>query len=87
MPKFNISPKEAWSKLKTRHEQNTETELLALHKEHMPLEMTDINEDPETFITELDGLQARKREDPFNEEIPDNSFMIHILNSLPVECC
>ena len=25
------------------------------------------------------------REDPFNEEIPNNRFMIHVLNSLPVE--
>lgn len=77
--------KESRSKLKTRYELNTGIELLALHKEYMFLEMTDINEDPETFITELDELRVRMKEDPFNEEIPDNSFMIHILNSLPVE--
>ena len=51
----------------------------------MSLEMTDINEDPETLVTELDDLLTRMREDPFIEVIPDNTFMIHILNSPPVE--
>ena len=77
--------KEAWSKLKQRYEPNTGTKLLALHKEYMSLKLTDIEEDPETFITELDELIARMKEDPFNEEIPDNNFMSHVLNSLPVE--
>lgn len=77
--------KEAWSNLKTRYEPNTGTELLALHKEYMSLEMTNVTEDPENFITELDELRARMKEEPFNEVIQDNSFMIHILNSLPVE--
>ena len=74
-----------WSKLKIRYEPDTGTELLALHKEHISLEMIDINEDPVTFNTELDELCARMKEDLFNEEIPYNGFMIHIFNSLPVE--
>lgn len=37
------------------------------------------------FRTELDELQARTREDPLIEEIPVKSFMILVLNSLPVE--
>ncbi len=40
-------------------------------------------DDPEIFIADLDELRERMKEDPFNENIQDNSFMIHILNSLP----
>ena len=87
--KKQVHPKgdarEAWNKLKQRYEPNTGTELLALHKEYMSMELNDVKVDPETFITDLDELRARMREDPFNEEIPDNSFLIHTLNSLPME--
>lgn len=76
---------EAWNKLKQRYEPNTGTELLILHKEYMSLELNDLKDDPQIFITELDELRARMKEDPFNEEIPDNSFFIHIQNSLPME--
>ena len=51
----------------------------------MSLELNDVKEGQEIFITELDELRARTREDPLNEEIPDNSFMIHVLNSLTIE--
>ena len=70
--------REVWNKLKQRYEPNTGTELLALHKEYMSLEQTDIKEDPETFITYLDGLRARMKEEPFNKEITDNNFMLHV---------
>ena len=87
--KTQVHPKgddrEAWTRLKQRYEPNTGTKLIFLHKVKMSLEFNDVNEDPETFVIELDELQARLREDPFNEEIPNNSFMIHVLNSLPVE--
>ena len=66
-------------------ESNTGTELLSLHNEYISLELNDTKEDPETFIIELGELRARMKEDSFNEEIPDNSFMIHVLNSLPVD--
>ena len=83
LPKRDV--KEACSKLKTRYESNTGTELLTLHKEYMSLEMTDVNEDSEISFTELDKICARVKEDLFNEEILDNNrFMIHILNSVPV---
>ena len=49
------------------------------------VEMTNVTEDPENFITELDELCARMKEEIFNEIIQNNSFMIHILNALPVE--
>ena len=51
----------------------------------MSLELTDIKEDSETLITDLDELRARIKEDPFKKEIPDNSFIIHVLKSLPDE--
>ncbi len=51
----------------------------------MSLELTNIKEDSEIFIAELDELRARMKEDLFNKEISDNSFMIYVLNSLPVE--
>ena len=77
--------REAWKKFKERYESNTGTELLVLYKEYISLKLKDIKEDPETFIANLDELQSRMKEDPFNEEISNNSFMIHLLNSLPVE--
>ena len=58
---------------------------MALHKKYMSMELNDVKDDPETFITDLDELTARMKEDPFNKEIPDNSFLIHLLNSLPME--
>ena len=51
----------------------------------MSLELTDIKEDSETFIKDLDELRARIKEDPSNKEILDNSFIIHVLKSLPNE--
>ena len=82
-PKGNA--REAWTRLKQRYEPNTGTELLSLNKEQKSLKLNNIKEDPETFKNELDELRARMKEDPFNEEFPHNSFMIHVLNSLPVE--
>ena len=51
----------------------------------MSRKLNDVKDDPETFITDLDELRERTREDPFNEEISDNSFLIHITNSLYIE--
>ena len=44
----------AWERLKTRYEPNTGTELLALNKEYMSMELSDLKQDPEDFITNLD---------------------------------
>ena len=77
--------KMAWERLKTRYEPNTGTELLALNKEYMSMELDDLKKDPEDFITDLDELRTRMADDPFNEVIKDKSFMLHILNSLPME--
>ena len=77
--------KEAWNRLKVRFEPNTGTELLTLNKSYMSLELSDVKEDPEEFITRLDELRARMAEEPFNEVITDKSFMLHVLNSLPIE--
>ena len=75
----------AWERLKTRYEPNTGTELLALNKEYMSMELEDVKTDPEDFITDLDELRTRMADDPFNEVITDKSFMLHVLNSLPTE--
>ena len=75
----------AWERLKTRYEPNTGTELLALNKEYMSMELDNLKKDPEDFITDLDELRTRMADDPFNEVITDKSFMLHILNSLPIE--
>ena len=77
--------KEAWNRLKVRFEPNTGTELLTLNKSYMSLELSDVKEDPEEFITQLDELRARMAEEPFNEVITDKSFMLHVLNSLSIE--
>ena len=52
----------------------------------MSLELTDIKEVLETFITDQDELRVRIKEDPFNKEISTNIFMIHVLKSLPGGC-
>ena len=75
----------AWDRLKTKYEPNTGTELLAINKEYMSMELDDIKKDPEDFITDLDKLRTRMADDTFNEIITDKSFMLHVLNSLPVE--
>ena len=75
----------ALERLKTRYEPNTGTELLALNKEFMSMELDDLKKDPEDFITDLDELRTRMADNPFNEVITDKSFMLHVLNSLPIE--
>ena len=49
------------------------------------MELDDIKKDPEDFITDLDEIRTRMANDPFNKVITDKSFMLHVLNSLPVE--
>ena len=75
----------AWGRLKTRYKPNTGTELLALNKEYMSMELVDLKKDSEDFITYLNELRTRMVDDPFNEIIMDKSFMLHILNSLSIE--
>ena len=75
----------AWDRLKTRYKPNTGTELLALNKEYMSIELDNIKKDPEDFITDLGEVRTRMADNPFNEVITDKSFMLYVLNSLPVE--
>ena len=49
------------------------------------MELDDLKKDPEDFITDLDELRTRMADDPFNEVITDKSFMLDVLNSLPIE--
>ena len=67
--------------MKQRCKHNTGN-LPSLYNEYISLEPNEVKEDPEVFITELGKLRGRMKEEPFNEEIPDNSVLIHIINSL-----
>ena len=49
------------------------------------MELDDLKKDPEDFITDLDELRTKMADDPFNEVIMDKTFMLHVLNSLPIE--
>ena len=65
--------KDAWEKLKAKHEPSTGQELVNLNKAYMAKEMKNSG-DPEEFITELEEIRARMAEDPFNEMIAEKSF-------------
>ena len=73
--------KEAWNKLKQHYEHNT-GKLKSPHKEYMSLEVNDVKDVSEVFITELEKVRVRMKEEPLNEDIPDNSFLIHTINPL-----
>ena len=49
------------------------------------MELDDLTKDPEDFITDLVEHCTRMIDDPLNKVIADKRFMLHILNSLPIE--
>ena len=65
LPKSDV--KEAWRKLKTRYEPNTGTELLALHKEYMSMDMTDLADNIHNYNVECYRFNRTKCDAKFPE--------------------
>ena len=74
--------KTAWDQLKLRFEPDTGTELVRLMREYNSMHMK-TNDDPDEYLTKLENCRSKMKRKPFNHEIKDRDFFIHILNTLP----
>jgi len=74
----------AWDNLTQRYEPDTGAELIKLKREYNSLTMSR-SDDPDDYISKLDLYRSKMKKVPFNHDISDEDFFIHILNTLPIE--
>ncbi len=71
---------ETWDKLKNKYEPVSVLSMVKLDKQFRELTLKK-GQDPEIWITELEDIPVRL--DDMGSSIPENQFMIHVLNNLP----
>lgn len=72
----------AWEKLKNKYEPVSAPSMVKLDKQFRELTLKK-GQDPEVWITELEDIRVRL--DDMGSSIPENQFMIHILNNLTAD--
>ena len=72
----------AWEKLKNKYEPVSAPSMVKLDKQFRELTLKK-GQDPEVWITELEDIRVRL--DDMGSSIPENQFMIHVLNNLTAD--
>ena len=73
----------AWNDLGKKYDSKTLTTIVQLSNQFINLKLTNITDNPEEWIMELEILQARL--DQMGYEISDKHLLIHILHNVPEE--
>ena len=74
-----------WDRLTTKYEPKTTSALLKLKKKFENSKLEREEDDPEDWITELEGHLAEIEIIDENSAISEKDLMVHILNNLPME--
>ena len=72
----------AWEKLKNKYEPVSAPSIVKLDRQFRELTLKK-GQDPEVWITELEDIRVRL--DDMGSSIPENQFMIHVLNNLTAD--
>jgi len=79
----NSNAANAWKQLMAKYVPNIMPIKLELKSKFQCSKLWDVSQDPNVWISDLGSIQARLKE--VKLDIPDEDFMVHILNGLPVE--
>ena len=74
-----------WVRLVNKYAPHTALSLLKLKSEFHNSRLESIEKDPDESVLNLEGLRICMSEFGPNSNIPDEYFIIHVLNNLPEE--